>query len=209
MIKLEINDKIYNIPESFEEMSMEQYCRIFYHLPSYDGDDDIERFRHERQVESVILSRILGEDDEFCLSLPLNVYAQLNESVRYLYDIDSLLSVTSSRLLIDGRYYSIPPFEEMSLRQYIDADVIIQGKENPLQYIELLSILLTSKDDNGNWIPYDGEYHGLMERLRSLKCSDGLPLVYHFFLLGETLKKLSKVSMRVEEVRHRLHTANS
>ena len=209
MVKLEINDKKYKIPESFEELSLEQYCKVFYKLDTDKTDDELMDFKRSRQNESIILSRLLGENDDFCLDLPLNVYAQLNEKVRFLYDVDYLLKNAKAGIVIDGKRYSIPPFNEMSLRQYIDADVVMKEKENDLQYIELLSILLTAKDKEGKWIPYDGKYEELMGKIRQLKCSEALPLVYHFFKKGEALKRISKVSMKVVETQQHQLTASS
>ena len=97
----------------------------------------------------------------------------------------------------------------MPLRQYIDADVIMRDKENPLQYIELLSVLLTSKDKQGKWIPYSGDYQDIYGKLRQMPCSEVLGLVYHFFKKGEALNRISKLSMKVEETQHRLSTASS
>lgn len=209
MIKLEIEEKVYKIPESFEELSLEDYCRIFFNLPKIDVDDDIERYRKARDIEAIILSRLLGEDDDFCLGLPIDVYGQLLKRTMFIYDSDYMKRKSKASIKIDGRFYFIPPFNEMSLRQYIDADIVMQEKENSLQYIELLSILLSTKDKNGKWIPYNGDYQELMGKVRKLKCSDALPLVYHFFKKGEALKRLSEVSMKEVESQQHQHTASS
>lgn len=206
MIKLEINDKKYNIPTSFEELKLEQYCKSFFNLPKTSEDmDELEMFEVLKKNESIILSRLLGEDDDFCLDLPLNVYALVNEKVKFIYDSEAFTKNHKSSIKIDGKVYSIPPLNEMSLRQYIDADMVLKAEENPLQYVELLSVLLTAKDDNGKWIPYDGSYQEMMERVKNLSCSDALPLVYHFFLKSHTSKKLSRVSMKVEALNRQLH----
>lgn len=206
MIKLEINDKKYNIPTSFEELKLEQYCSAFFNLPKTSEDmDELEMFEVLKKNESIILSRLLGEDDDFCMDLPLNVYALVNEKVKFIYDSEAFTKNHKSSIKIDGKVYSIPPLNEMSLRQYIDADMVLKAEENPLQYVELLSVLLTAKDDNGKWIPYDGSYQEMMERVKNLSCSDALPLVYHFFLKSHTSKKLSRVSMKVEALNRQLH----
>lgn len=209
MIKLEINDKKYKIPESFDELTLEQYCRIFYKIDTKESDDEIENFKRQRENEAIILSRLLGESDDFCLSLPLNVYANLLEHTKFIYDVDFLLRNSRAGITIDGKRYSVPPFNEMSLRQYIDADVVMKDKENPMQYIELLSILLTTRGKDGKWIPYNGEYEELMGKLREMKCSEALGIVYHFFKKGHSLKVLSQLSMKVEESQQHQLTASS
>lgn len=209
MIKLEINDKKYKIPESFDELTLEEYCRIFWKIDTKESDDEIENFKRQRENESIILSRMLGESDDFCLSLPLNVYANLLEHTKFIYDVDFLLRSSRAGIVIDGKRYSVPPFNEMPLRQYIDADVVMKDKENPMQYIELLSVLLTAKDKEGKWIPYNGDYQELMGKLKELKCSEALGIVYHFFKKGHALKVLSQLSMKVEASQQRQLTASS
>lgn len=211
MIKLEIDNKEYHVPQSFEELTFEQYCKAFYKLPKVDDDmEDYEKFKVVKENESRILSRILGEGDDFCLNLPLNIYSLLSDAIKFIYDSEYFNKNAKAGIVIDGKRYSIPPFGEMSLRQYIDADMVMKGDENDMQYIELLSILLTTKDNEGKWIPYDGKYEELMGKVRSMPCSMTLPLVYHFFKKGEALKKLSQACMKAEELSQQLqHTANS
>lgn len=209
MVKLEINDKVYKIPESFEEMTLEQYCRVFYKLDTSESDDEIESFKKSKENEAIILSRLLGERDDFCLDLPLNVYALLNEKVKFLYDVGYLLKNSKAGIVVDGKRYSIPPFNEMSLRQYIDADVVMKEKENDMQYIELLSILLTAKDKQGKWETYTGDYQDMMGKLRKLKCSEALPIVYHFFKKSKFSQTVSQLSMKAVESQQHQHTASS
>lgn len=199
MVKLEINDKQYKIPESFEEMDFETYCKVFYKLDTSESDDEIESFKKSKENEAIILSRLLGERDDFCLDLPLNVYALLNEKVKFLYDVGYLLKNSRAGIVIDGKRYSIPPFNEMSLRQYIDADVVMKEKENDMQYIELLSILLTAKDKQGKWESYTGDYQDMMGKLKKLKCSEALPIVYHFFKKSKFSQTVSQLSMKAVE----------
>lgn len=210
MIKVEINDKKYEIPQNFNELTLEQYCKAFYKLPQINDDmTDIDKFKTLRENESVILSRIMGEGDNFCLDLPLNVYAQLNEAIQFIYDNEYFLKNAKAGITINNKRYTIPPMDKMSMRQFIDADVVMQTESN-MQYIELLSILLLTYDDKGEYIPYNGDYQELMGYVRYLPCSEALPLVYHFFKKGEALKKLSKASMKVEEMNQLLlHIANS
>lgn len=210
MIKLEIDDKKYSIPESFDELTFEQYCKVFWKLDTGIGiEDEVEQFKRQVSTQSIILSRLLGESDDFCLGLPINVYSQLLARTKFLYDIDFLLKNAKAGIVIDGKRYTVPPFNEMPLRQYIDADVVMKEKENPLQYIELLSILLASKGKDGKWIKYNGEYQEMMGKLRKMKCSDVLPLVYHFFKKGHSLKRISQLSMKVEESLQHHNTASS
>jgi hypothetical protein len=210
MLKLEIDDKKYEIPQSFAELTLEQYCKAFYKLPHPTDDmDDIEKFKLIKENEAIILSRIMGEADGFCLDLPLNVYAQLNEAISFIYDSDYFMRTAKASIVIDNKRYSIPSMDKMSMRQFIDADVVLNDDESDMQYIELLSILLLSKDKDGKYIPYNGDYKDMVEKVRKLTCDKALGLVYHFFKKGEALQKLSRASMKVEEVSRQLQSTPS
>lgn len=194
MIELEINHKEYKYPQSLSEVTLEQYCRVFFKLPELEDDaDEVAKFRHERELEGIIISRLLGEPDDFCFSLPLGVYAMLNESTKFIFDVDGCLRNAKASIKVDGVKYYIPSMEEMSFRQFIDADVVMQEDEDELQYIRLLSVLLTRKDDNGEWVPYKGDSPEMFEKLRVLSCDEALPLVYHFFKKSHALEVLSQV----------------
>lgn len=194
-LDIKINDKEYHIPTSFDTLTFEQYCKVFYKLPKpSDEDDEVTKYKKMRECESVIVSRLLGEKDDFCLGLPLNIYALINNSIQFIYDYDFFMKNAKAGITIDKKRYSIPPMNEMPLRQYIDADMVMKEEENDMQYIELLSILLTPKDSKGNYIPYDGNYQELFAKLRYMSCRDTLPLVYHFFKKSHSSRLLSQHS---------------
>lgn len=208
-LDLEINGKSYKLPTSWDSLTLEQYCKVFFKLDSIVSEDETESFKKGVEAESAIISRLMGEEDDFCMNLPVSIYGQILDRAKFLYDTKFLLNNAKAGIVVDGKRYTIPPFNEMPLRQYIDADVVLKEKENPLQYIELLSILLTAKDKQGKWVKYNGEYQDMMGKLRKMKCSDVLPLVYHFFKKNYTLKKLSQLSMKAVESQQHQHTANS
>ena len=208
-LDLEINGKKYKIPTSFESLTMEQYCKAFYKLPHSTEDMDAgDMYKLAKTNESVILSRIMGEADDFCLDLPLNIYSQLNNCIKFIYDGEFFLKHSKAGITINNHRYTIPPMDKMSMRQYIDASVVME-EDSDMQYIELLSILLLTYDDKGEYIPYKGDYQELMGYIRNLSCAEGLPLVYHFFKKGEALKKISEASMKMEELSQQLQHIQS
>lgn len=205
MTKIEINGKKYELPESFDELTLEQYCKAFFNLSEEkeedvdEADDDEDKVTKTILTEAKILSRILGEDDDFCLNLPVDVYKKIKDKIGYIYDIDGFIKNAKAGITIEGKRYGVPRQNEMSLRQYIDADVTLNDTENDMQYIELLSILLLEVGDDGKYKPYDGNYKVLKEKLKLVKCSEALPLVYHFFKRSTALNTLSQAFMRAEE----------
>lgn len=200
MFKIKINDKEYQVPTSFDDITMQDYVRCFRGLRETDKLEGADLFYAVKENESKIISRLLGEDDDFCMGLPFVVYNDLADGCQFIYDLKSLKH--HNRIVVDGEEYSIPNPEDFSLRQWIDADVTIQEKDDD-KFLELLCILLMKRGDDGKLIPYNGdETKKLLEKVRKMKASDGLSIIYHFFLKGEIGKRITRVSSKVEEVIH-------
>lgn len=209
MYNIKINDKEYQIPTSFADITMEDYVRCFRGLTDTENLDGGDLFQAVRRNESVVISRLLGEDDNFCLNMPIVIYQDIAESCQFIYRLNELPH--KNEIVVDGVKYEIPKPEEFSLRQWIDMDVTTQENDDN-RFLELLCILLMKKDENGKFIPYNGdESKELLDKVRKMKASDGLSIVYHFFLRGEISRKITRVFSKMEALTHqsRHNTASS
>ena len=201
MYKITINDKEYHVPTSFDDITMQDYVRCFGHLKETEKLEGSDLFYAVRENESKIISRLLGEDDDFCMNMPFVVYNDLVDGCQFIYHLRDLPH--KNEIVIDGVKYEIPKPEEFSLRQWIDVDVTMQDENNDGKFLELLCILLMRRGEDGKFIPYSGdETKELLDKVKKMKASDGLSIVYHFFLKGEISKKLTSISSKMEEVIH-------
>lgn len=188
------------MPTSWDELTMREYCHLFYKLPSVDSNaSEDERGICTLRNEGVILSRLLGQDDDFVLGLPLQVFSMLQSHASFLYSINGFLESGIFSLKIDGRRYKMCDVSAMSLRQYIDADMIMKDGENEGQFIELLACLLVEDGKE-----YDGSYKDLVPKIGDMSARDCLPFIYTFFKKKELSKRLSEVCSRVEAESSRL-----
>ena len=206
MISIGINGKDYEIPTSFDEIDLGTYCRVFSGLENTDGMDGSDLFFATRRNESKIISRLMGEDDDFCMDMPLPIYGQLAESVSFIY---GMAQMKHSRFIeIEGRKYTVPEPDKLNLRQWIDIDMTSTDDtipdDNGDKYLRLLSVMLVEVGEDGNPVAYKGEDKSLYEKLKKVKASDGLGLVYHFFLKGAISSKISQAYSRVEEAMSQL-----
>ena len=199
MINVEINGKEYKFPNSWDDITMKQYCKLFHNLPESDSkaSDELKAVNTIRN-EAMIISRLLGENDGFVEKLPIPVFTYLQHEAKFIYDIDGFLESKIFYLNIDGKKYFMPEPSEMSLRQYIDSDMIMADDKNQDQFIELLSCLLLPYDKNGK-AEYDGRYEDLIPKIEKMKASDGLPFIYTFFKKKELSRMLSEASSKAEE----------
>lgn len=211
MISLKINDKEYEVPVSFDEITLGDYCRCFTGLEKTDGLEGGELFYATRKNEAVVLSRLLSEDDSFAYSLPLPLYASLVDVCSFIYSIDGIKP--SDFIEVDGRKYQAPEPNQMNLRQWIDIDMTMHDEniDEGQKFIELLSMIMLPLDDKGEMIPYGGQDKEMPDKLRKLKASDALGTVHRFFLRGAISSRLTEVLSRVERMtdRSRLNTQGS
>lgn len=197
MINVEIDGREYKFPNSWDDITMKQYCKLFHNLPESNAKaSDEAKATNTIRCEAVIISRLLGEKDDFVEKLPIPVFTYLQHEAGFIYNIDGFLESKIFYLRIDGRKYFMPEPQDMSLRQYIDADFIMKDDKNQNQFIELLACLLLPYEDG---YVYDGKYQDLIPKIERMKASDGLPFIYTFFKKKELSKRLSEVSSKAGE----------
>lgn len=203
MKKITINDKEYNLPENWKELNMKTYCRLFYKLEdTNDKMDDATRSIVTLRNESKIISRLLNESDDFVLSLPVEIFNKLRENIQFIYEINNFLDSKIFYLNIDGKKYFMPAPNEMSLRQYIDADIIMK-EDNKNQFIELLACLLLPIGKDGKF-EYDGKYQDLIPKIENMPAEDGLPFIYTYFKKKIISKKVLEDFSMVQEEANQL-----
>lgn len=199
MINIEINNKAYKVPTSFAELSLRDYCRCFNGLEKTEGLDERELFMATKRIEATILSRLMGEADDFAMDLPLTVYASLVEATQFIYGINNLKH--SGNVEVNGKVYKVLKPEEMNLRQWIDIDVT--GEEDSAdKFIDILSMLLVEQGEDGQTKPYKGYDAEFAKSLGDLSCDKALPVVYRFFLRGAISSRISQLYSKLAVVSH-------
>ena len=203
MKKFEINGKEYQFPESWSDITMKQYCHLFYNLhTSPSGASEAEKLVHTIDTEAVIISRLLGEQDDFVANLPIEVFLALQKEVGFIYTISDFTESKVFYLNIDGKKYWMPEPQEMTLRQYIDADMIMK-EEGENQFIELLACLLLPYGNDGKF-EYDGKYQELIPKIERMKAVDALPFIYTFFKKKQLSNSVTEAFSKVEEAADQL-----
>ena len=203
MKKFEINGKEYQFPESWQDITMKQYCHLFYDLHTSPSEaSETEKLVHTIDTEAVIISRLLGEKDDFVANLPIEVFFMLQKQIGFIYTIKDFTESKVFYLNIDGKKYWMPEPQEMSLRQYIDADMIMK-EEGENQFIELLACLLLPYGKDGKF-EYDGKYQELIPKIEMMKAEDALPFIYTFFKKKQLSKNVTEAFSKVEEAADQL-----
>lgn len=203
MTKIEINGKEYDFPDNWSDVDMKTYCNCFWKLEkTNDNMDEVEKTTVTLRNEATIISRLLGEADDFILSLPIQIFSMLMSKSRFIYEIEDFMDSKIFYLKIDGKKYWMPSPQEMSLRQYIDSDMIMREDGNKQQFIELLACLLLPYGNDGK-AEYDGNYEELVPKIERMRASDALPFIYTHFkkkiLSKKTSEAFSMISKEVDQ----------
>ena len=203
MKKFEINGKEYQFTQSFDELTMKQYCHLFYKLPTAPSEaSGEEKLVHTINTEAIIISRLLGEKDDLVANLPIDAFLALQREVKFIYNINDFIESKRFYINIDGKKYWMPEPQEMTLRQYIDADMIMK-EENENQFIELLACLLLPYGKDGKF-EYDGNYKELIPKIENMKATDALPFIYTFFKKKQLSNNVTEAFSKVEEAADQL-----
>lgn len=204
MKDIEINGKKYNIPQSLHEMSLKEYCHIFKGIKFTDKME----WKDMKYAESKLISRIMGEDDEFALSLPLSIYNTLCEVCSFLYDVNKIPH--TAKIKLGDKYYTIPNPNEMSLRQWIDIDLTRQTESEDM-FIELFSILLCEVGEDGKVMEYKADYANRIKLLEEYPADEAMSMINDFFVYGKSSQAVTDAYSKAEEAIDRFlqHTENS
>lgn len=194
MIDLVINDKQYSVPEGFNELSLNDYLRIFNDLPEVDKDNDNEGelIAGVRKNEATAISRLLNEDDDFAINLPFNLYIRLSNLFAWIYNLDDIKR--TNRIDVNGKEFKLVPPDKFSFKRWIDMDV----SSNDKSYTELLSIILGEVKEDGEFKEYNGIDTRLAKELGEMKCDKALGIILRFFSRSESLSKTTRNYLRIK-----------
>ena len=197
MIKLTIEDKTYNIPSNFDELTLGHYCDIFYNLDDIaDIEDEDEKRKALIKKQSVIISRLLNENDDFSMELPISVYTRILEETNYIYDIERFNKQMNNEIEINDKKYTVKSILKLTTRQYIDIDEILKDKGNKNRFCDVLSIMI--QDD------YQGNYKALSNEIAKIPSSKGLPLMLFFYHLNKQSQIHFQISSQLEVIQNHL-----
>jgi len=178
MIELEIElgneKKTYNLPESWDEVSVDDYVK----LTSIDNDK-------LSQVQVVVknLSVLTGIDEDTMYKIPMETF---NGIVEYLYFFNQPLEgeLVDSVELDGEEYFVKKDFDKLTLGETISIDVITEkyGDNFNLAIKELLCIFLRKKVD-GKLEEFSNDMMGRSELFGKISINK-IHKLFSFFSVG-------------------------
>jgi hypothetical protein len=179
-LNLTIDDEVkeFNIPESWDEVTVEQFCELF----SFNRE---ELTPIELGVKT--LNIFIGVDEETLMMLNYDDFINLINIVNFTNtDIDSKYS---DSVEIEGEtYFMKDDFSQLTMGEIISIETLIESSNGNIfgSMAKLLCIFLRKKKENGKLESFKGTFMNRESIFKLLPVSQVYG-VFVFFLGGATL----------------------
>ena len=181
MKRIKIEDTLYNVPESWDDVTLGQYEKWF----DYVADTKM------KEVELVSLISTIPFD--LLSTLPLSFYTDVLNMVSFTFAGNDFKP--SNKIVIDDAVYSVSVKDELTLAQYVDVEATFEEEGNDSRLSEILAIVCLKKGEK-----YDSKI--LKERKKSfqdLKMNEVFPLLAFFLQLKKNLLMITTFYSKVVE----------
>ena len=169
--------KNFNIPESWEEVSVYKTMQLY----------------KLNEVECNHIEKIVKI---------LNILTEVDESILYQMTQDQFMEIASTInftnqeikgelkdfVVLDGEeYYIKKDFDKLTVGEIISIDTIMTNNDNDLSksMTQLLCVFLRKKLDSGKLEPFDNDFMEREELFRAIPITD-INNIFSFFLDGKT-----------------------
>lgn len=162
MKRIKIEDTLYNVPESWDDVTLGQYEKWF----DYVADTKM------KEVELVSLISTIPFD--LLSTLPLSFYTDVLNMVSFAFAGNDFKP--SNKIVIDNDVYSVSVKDELTLAQYVDVEATFEEEGNDSRLSEILAIVCLRKGEK-----YDSKILKERKKLfQDLKMNEVFPLLAFF-----------------------------
>jgi hypothetical protein len=192
-IELEEETKTYEFPTSWDEVSVEQFAKI------YTASDT----KYEGILGSVkVMSAISGIDENILMMMDINDFRNLADQLSFVnqdvpkQDVDCIE--------IDGeKYYLYSEFNKFTTGEIITIELLLeQGGGNifPVM-LELLCVFLRKKKEDGSFEKYNTNFMNRKDLFRNVPISQ----IFHIFAFFLTINNSSNKNIvdYLEKISHK------
>lgn len=181
MIKIKIEDTVYNVPEGWNDVTLGQYEKWF----DYVADTKM------KEVE--LVSKISTIPFDLLSTLPLSFYTDILNMVSFAFAGNDFKP--SNKILINDEVYSVTTKDELILAQYVDVEATFEEDSNDSKLSEILAIVCLKKGEK-----YNSKILKERKKLfQGLMMNEVFPLLAFFLQLKKNLLKITTFYSKVVE----------
>lgn len=177
-IELEEGTKTYEFPTSWDDVTVEQFTKLF------DG----HKYTDNQLLGSVrVMSILSGIDEETIMSMDVEDFKTLSTHLNFVGDEVGTSDV--DYLELDGeKYYLYKDFNKMTTGEVITIELLMEKNEGNIYKImpELLCIFLRKKKKDGSFEKFNTSMMGRADKFKNIEISK-IHHIFNFFSTGEAL----------------------
>jgi len=179
---LEDEEKSFNLPTDWSEVSVEQFAQIF----SFNRDE-----KNAIEISVKILTIFMGISEDDLMAIDYHDFLNLIDNISFTNkEIEG--EPVEYVDINDERYYLKSDFSKLTMGEVISIEMIINSSNGNLFSVmpQLLAIFLRKKKENGELEKFKSDFMNRQELFKSLNIKEVYPL-FVFFLTGGNLSDIN------------------
>lgn len=183
-INIEIDEEIksYDFPTSWEEVSVEQFVRIF-------TDKSVSENPLSATIK--IVSAISGIDEDILMLMDIEDFKSLSKNLSFIEDQLEVKNIEYIEL--EGeKYYLYQDFNKLTTGEIITIETLMDSKNGNIYEVmgELLCVFLRKKTESGKFEKFKTDMLKRKDLFMKAKISE-IHHIFNFFLTGRNLFNLN------------------
>lgn len=177
-IELQEETKSYDFPTSWDEVSVEQFMKLF------ENDKPIV---NELMGSVRVVSILSGIDEEIIMAMDIEDFKKLSTSLNFIGQEISTPEIDF--IEIDGeKYYLYKDFNKMTTGEIITIELLMENNGGNIYSVmpELLCVFLRKKNENGVFEKFNTEMMSRKDKFKKVSI-DKIHHIFSFFLTGGTI----------------------
>jgi hypothetical protein len=184
MKKIKIDNEVYNVPQSWEDITLNQY-ETFYTFKA-DGD---------KIQEIMLVSKVSIIPFNVLADLPLSFYTEILNTILFIFKSIKYKPVSYVKD-DEGNTYYVNTKEELTLRQYVDIESTFEEEGNENRLAEILGIVCLKPNEK-----YRSEILSHRKELFGNMNMDKIfPILTFFLRCNERLESLTQLYSNLQGI---------
>ena len=177
-IELEEGIKSYDFPTSWEEVTVEQFVKLFAdHTPT----------DNELMASVKVMSILSGIEEEIIMAMDVEDFKNL--AVQLTFISEEMPNEEVDYIEVEGeKYYLYKDFSKMTTGEIITIELLMEKNEGNIYRVmpQLLCLFLRKKKEDGKFEKFNTDMMDRADKFKKVNISK-IHQVFNFFLTGETI----------------------
>jgi hypothetical protein len=177
-IELEEGIKTYEFPTSWEDVTVEQFTKLF----------EENRVTDNELLNSVkVMSILSGIDEKIIMSMDVDDFKNLASELTFISE--EITNTDVEYIEVDGeKFYLYKDFNKMTTGEIITIELLMEKNDGNIYKVmpQLLCIFLRKKNNEGKFEKFNTDMMERADKFKKVNISK-IHQIFNFFLIGNTI----------------------